>query len=141
MIDTAFKTPSFFIIGWGKDYFGAEITATDNEHLYIALVYGPIIWLALIIVAFLAGFKYTILLLKTSNKNYLFKSSIILSWVIIAIPAAFITYPQALILSALFQIIMMNNKLFSFFFGNIGVFGIRFLYFIVFTFTLATSKK
>ncbi|MEX6179346.1 O-antigen ligase family protein [Providencia hangzhouensis] len=102
MIDTAFKTPSFFIIGWGKDYFGAEITATDNEHLYIALVYGPIIWLALIIVAFLAGFKYTILFLKTSNKNYLFKSSIILSWVIIAIPAAFITYPQALILSALF---------------------------------------
>ncbi|MEX6178930.1 hypothetical protein AB6G03_18610 [Providencia hangzhouensis] len=74
MIDTAFKTPSFFIIGWGKDYFGAEITATDNEHLYIALVYGPIIWLALIIVAFLAGFKYTILFLKTSNKNYLFKS-------------------------------------------------------------------
>ncbi|MDB9566426.1 oligosaccharide flippase family protein [Providencia rettgeri] len=35
---------------------------------------------------------------------------------------------------------MMNNKLFSFLLGNIGVFGIRFLYFIVLTFTLSIQE-
>ncbi|MTC60660.1 oligosaccharide flippase family protein [Providencia rustigianii] len=34
----------------------------------------------------------------------------------------------------------MNNKLFSFLLGNIGVFGIRFFYFIILTFTLSVQE-
>ncbi|VEH57124.1 Lipid A core - O-antigen ligase and related enzymes [Providencia rustigianii] len=106
IINSALETPEFVFIGWGKDYFGSKSSATDNEHIYIALVYGPLIWFSLILVAFLYGLKYTILFLKRNNKDYLFKSSIILGWVVISIPAAFITDPQILILSALF----LNNN-------------------------------
>ncbi|MCS6724573.1 O-antigen ligase family protein, partial [Proteus mirabilis] len=106
MIDTAISKPFYSFIGWGKDYFGDESSATDNEHLYIALIYGPIIWILILSVAFYYGSIYTIKYLYSKNFELLLVPTTMLCWVIVAIPAAFITYPEALILSAL----LLNNS-------------------------------
>ena len=102
MIEKALSNPGYSLIGWGKDYFGDDTSATDNEHLYIALVYGPLIWLAFVLVCFYYGAKYTLLYLKSGISNHLFIPVISLCWVVFAIPASFITYPASFVLSILF---------------------------------------
>ncbi|HCD1954659.1 TPA: hypothetical protein NBI99_005122, partial [Escherichia coli] len=80
MIEKALSNPGYSLIGWGKDYFGDDTSATDNEHLYIALVYGPLIWLAFVLVCFYYGAKYTLLYLKSGISNHLFIPVISLCW-------------------------------------------------------------
>nr|WP_133147001.1 hypothetical protein [Vibrio splendidus] len=102
MIEKALDLPGWALIGWGKEYFGNESSATDNEHLYIALVYGPLIWLVIVLTALTISLKSVINHLRTNDMSYLFLPSIMLCAVIFALPAAFVTYPQSLILSAVF---------------------------------------
>ncbi|MBS0847956.1 O-antigen ligase family protein [Citrobacter sp. JGM124] len=102
MITRALNSPLYAAIGWGKDYFGDDTSATDNEHLYIGLVYGPLIWLLLLVYGFYYGVKYSMFFIKTGDLKTLFTPVLILSWVVFALPASFITYPESLILGALF---------------------------------------
>lgn len=102
MLEHAAESPSYAFIGWGKDYFGDFTSATDNEHLYIGLVYGPLIWFVVITSSFIISLRYLRLFFQKGGYQYLFVPSLILSGVIFALPAAFITYPQSLMLAALF---------------------------------------
>ncbi|MGI2787759.1 hypothetical protein [Vibrio fluvialis] len=102
MLDEALSEPRFALIGWGKDFFGEYTSATDNEHLYLVLVYGPLVWLLIVGVALVVSLKYLYSYFSIGRFKELFVPSIMLSAVIFALPAAFITYPQSLILAALF---------------------------------------
>ncbi|MGU9865528.1 hypothetical protein [Kluyvera ascorbata] len=102
MVSKAINSPGFMMIGWGKDYFGDDTSATDNEHLYIALVYGPLVWIVFMLACFYFGVKYSFLFLKYGKNKYLFAPVLTLCWVVFAIPASFITYPASLILSVFF---------------------------------------
>lgn len=102
MVSKAINSPGFLMIGWGKDYFGDDTSATDNEHLYIALVYGPLVWVIFMFACFYFGVKYSFLFFKHGKNKYIFVPVLILCWVVFAIPASFITYPASLILSVFF---------------------------------------
>ena len=89
-------------IGWGKSYFGDRAGSTDNEHLYIALIYGPVVWGVMCLLIFIKAVARVKKYLLTGAFEFLFFPVIAFSWLLIAIPAAMLTNPQSLILIALF---------------------------------------
>lgn len=94
ILDIAWQHPSGFIFGWGKEVFGALSSAFDNEWLYVSLVYGPIVFSALIVVTSLFLWRATRDVFLRSRALTPFETSLYLvvpSGLLFAWPGAFFT--------------------------------------------------
>lgn len=97
LIGLANKTPFFIAIGWGKSYFGEKSSAMDNEHLYIILVYGIIVWITLFLTLLISSIRQLKSYFITRRSSKLVVPMISLLWVITALPSAFFLYPPTLL--------------------------------------------
>ena len=103
-----YEKPLWLLIGHGKDFFGNESAAMDNEYIYLLAVYGIGFVGTLIYILLLFFYDYYIKF--KSNKIKSFPSVIIIFFIvlvglIIGFPSAFFTEPKILILFSILIII------------------------------------
>jgi len=110
LIRKVMNAPLGIFIGWGKSFFGIFSSSMDNEHLYIFLCYGPIIYLLLFIG--LVFFIYKTMLRPSFYKElfiFLILLGIPLAW-----PNAYFLTPKIYFLLSLIFVKMKNQNYLKF---------------------------